>query len=344
MEKNILNDCLQKATKTKPKNIQELFDLYLYKHEELDNSLIIYNEDLTKEQQKEFDKTYEKYKNEGYITNKKNYKTKNILESPDDLLIFIDRLYHNTNGKKSKTTIKFDINDFLQVHSDNYKLKGYILHSGSINSGHYTVNVLRKGNKWYSISDENVKEIQKLDLKDNKDVIALLYSKNENIEYPEVQGLSNKGMNYCFFNALIQLLNTSSYINKKLFNKLKINSNFEENIKNLNLELYDEEDNKMNKINFKESLNQLDIKDLWNEIHLKLIKESDKVLIKDGKNLYIGNDNECTNCILYPYDFNYIFKECFYFKKKENKDLEEIIRKRNNIEFGPIRINIKEIL
>lgn len=86
-----------------------------------------------------------------------------IKRLPKILCIHLKRFTNNL--KKIRQNIEFKLNLDLRKYSTNdkanyfYNLFGLVMHSGSLNGGHYYVIIKNMNNKWYCYNDTNVKEI-----------------------------------------------------------------------------------------------------------------------------------------------------------------------------------------
>jgi len=86
-------------------------------------------------------------------------KRHSITEWSSYLLVYLKRFEMNQFGKYQKNNQLIDI----PLYWRNYKLIGAMIHSGSLNGGHY-VSVGFENNKWYLFDDSRVSEIEEFQL------------------------------------------------------------------------------------------------------------------------------------------------------------------------------------
>jgi hypothetical protein len=150
--------------------------------------------------------------------------------------------------------------------------------------------------------------------------------------------------NFCFLNSLIQLLITSDTF--KEITSLTINDfNSYETIKEyiISLKLIMED----NLFDYKNQMRQSDIRELFEELHDKIIKKNKKLklLMKDSNNslkIYKNTSklNNTNESIIYPNDFICLLKKCIILDNSSNISLEykNIINKKNIYEFTGMNI------
>lgn len=124
------------------------------------------------------------------LDNKMKIKAKrkiNIIKSPQVLIIVLKRFAGNNRFRKLNNTVIFPINTLdissycigYDVSESIYKLKSAVLHSGSLNGGHYYSYVNHIDGEWYEYNDCTC---EKIDIKDNREELfkngyILIYEK-----------------------------------------------------------------------------------------------------------------------------------------------------------------------
>lgn len=96
------------------------------------------------------DKIYCENCKEKTITEKK-YEIKKLSKN---LIIHIKR-FKNLNNKFVKDKSKININHIITINKENYELRGFIVHKGTIKYGHYIFIGKNLLNKWYIYNDNS---------------------------------------------------------------------------------------------------------------------------------------------------------------------------------------------
>lgn len=81
----------------------------------------------------------------------KKYEIKKISKN---LIIHFKR-FKNINNNYVKDKSKININNIITINKENYELRGFIVHIGSVNYGHYIFIGKNLQNKWYLYNDNS---------------------------------------------------------------------------------------------------------------------------------------------------------------------------------------------
>ena len=111
-------------------------------------------------------------------------KTEKILRLPMTLFIVLKRFYRK-NNRNYKNNLNITIPENLDLkkyscpsnNGTKYKLKGFINHYGSMNSGHYNADCkcIVNNNTWYNLDDTTVKKYDNNKVPCNKNAYVLMY-------------------------------------------------------------------------------------------------------------------------------------------------------------------------
>jgi len=105
-------------------------------------------------------------------------------QPPQNLIVWVQRLYYFNHGKKCNTLIEMDFMvDFKKAFfyaEENekiyYSLNAVIIHKGSFSGGHYVALVKNQQNQWYLFDDMNYSKLaQKLNDKDAMELVQKGY-------------------------------------------------------------------------------------------------------------------------------------------------------------------------
>lgn len=193
---NILEELIEKEKKKEEKFINPLYKIFNYQGKQIikckikrcenkseskitSNFLIL---TIPEKNNIDLDDCYRAYKNHEKLIgdsrwkcdkcNKKRIASKRIVIKnwPKHLLIQFKRF-----GIRGSRFIKNNNQINLPVEwRRNYKLKGIIIQSGSMRSGHY-IAIVRKEGKWWLCNDSQIKKLSKMEFENYKDRAYLAY-------------------------------------------------------------------------------------------------------------------------------------------------------------------------
>ena len=149
-----------------------------------------------------------------------HFEKKLSLDFKGEEVAFTIKRFINENGIRKKDD--FDVNfDKITKDEKTYELTAFILHSGSLSSGHYTAYIKERDDKWYCYNDSDRSEVSGKNLENaKKQAYVVKYSVEGCLLPPNQKTGTTGGNNRCWMNASLAFLGSLTTIsNDNLFSK-----------------------------------------------------------------------------------------------------------------------------
>lgn len=151
-------------------------------------------------------------------------KKKLTINVPEDRseLVFATKRFNYNPETNAASKITRDVNfDSQTFNGKKYEITAFILHSGSLSSGHYTAYIKEIDGKWYCYDDSNRSEVSGKNLEDAKKQAYVVKYSVEGCLLPLNQKTGTTGgNNRCWMNASLAFLGSLTTISKdNLFSK-----------------------------------------------------------------------------------------------------------------------------